>query len=226
MKFSSQVTVSSNRITRLASSLYPIISGYWLVLTMGKTRELSRSAAIFQEPCHLSSTICCFGDGLVTPFFPSWWNTTLPWHSYKGNFPWLISFTFVSTPSTMTLSAWLCRQVYRSFRPNGWADGMWRRVPYCPHWHLSSSDTFHRTRFAGDGSISYVDFTRKLSRASLHAHNSIQDNFLSTKYSSHLTHCPLLVTLHEMKIASLTLTALYFIYHCNPSLFCTLSGGI
>ena len=59
----------------------------------------------------------------------------------------------------------------------GQANKMRHKVPGCPHWHLFISDIFHRTRLAGDGSISYMDRTRKLKRTGSYAHRSFQDNF-------------------------------------------------
>ena len=98
---------------------------------------------------------------------------------------------------------------------------MWRRVPHCPEWHLSSLDIFQRTRFAGDGNISYVDCTREAQSRRLPCPQlfSLQLSLSHMFFPPHTL--PLLATLHQVNIPSFTFTPLYFIYHCILSLLCS-----
>ena len=107
---------------------------------------------------------------------------------YCWNFPSFISSIFSFMYLKKTCNTWLWRHVYRSFNPIGHADKICLGVPTFPHLQLSSSEIFHLTKFAGVGSISYVDFSRKLSLAGSHSQIFFQFNLRSITLSSHLRH--------------------------------------
>ena len=116
---------------------------------------------------------------------------------------------------------------------------MWHKVPSCPHWHLFSPDTFCRTRLAGDGSISYMDRTRKLKRTGSHAHRSFQDNFFwphvlptsrtalaGYKWTYFLSRSHCLTSFTTASLLSLVLLLQKDLKFCFPSPFLSLCNAL
>ena len=62
-------------------------------------------------------------------------------------------------------------------------------VPSLPHLHLSSSWTFHLTRFTGEGRTSSVDWRRKPILDVFHFQTSLYPILLSSTCSSHFVTC-------------------------------------
>ena len=154
-----------------------------VIITIGKTRELSRSAAILHDPSHFSSTICFFGGGLVTPFF-----SFLMEHHFA-----LVFFYFPhclhqypQRPSVLGCVARCTDLSGLTGRQTGRDAGCHTvHNDTCPLWTPSSVQdllamgTYHML-------TSLVSSVAPAPMPTLFFY----DNLLSSTCSSHLTHCP------------------------------------
>ena len=141
--------MSSTRCTSFSSLLHITKSGFFVVGTGKNLSQPFKSAATYHVTVlWLTMVLSAFFLSGTLP--PCSTKSILPSPCFSSLGAYFPSSVCFFTISVSTLSTSLCLQVYL-FRARWQFERICFMVPSLPHLHLSTSWTFHLTRFTGEG---------------------------------------------------------------------------